>query len=110
MIPGLGKVNPRKMQQMMKQMGISMSQLEDVEEVVIRTPTRELVFASPDVLIMDARGVKTYQITGTPEERPRIPGEDVQLVMEQTGKSEEEARKALQESGGDIAQAILNLK
>jgi nascent polypeptide-associated complex subunit alpha len=36
-----------------------------------------------------------------------IPEEDVRLVADQTGKSMEEAKKALEETGGDLAKAIL---
>jgi len=39
-----------------------------------------------------------------------MPEEDVRLVADQTGKSLEEARKALEESGGDLAKAILLLQ
>jgi nascent polypeptide-associated complex subunit alpha len=35
--------------------------------------------------------------------------EDIKLIMEQTGKSEAEVRKALQETNGDLAEAILKL-
>ncbi len=115
MFPGLGKgVNPRKMKQMMKQMGISMSEIEDVEEVIIRTADSEIVFTDAAVAVMEAQGTTTYQLTGTPHERERvrelvIPDEDVALVIEQTGADEDAARTALTESGGDLADAILKL-
>ena len=41
---------------------------------------------------------------------PEISEEDVRLVAEQAGVSLEEARKALEEAGGDIAAAILLLQ
>ena len=52
MFPG-GGMDDRKMQQMMKQMGIDMQEL-DAEEVVIRTPDEELVFTDADVQRMAA--------------------------------------------------------
>jgi nascent polypeptide-associated complex subunit alpha len=61
---------------------------------------------------MDAAGTKTYQLMGTPHERARelaIPDEDVQLVIEQTGASEGVAREALEDAGGDLADAIMRL-
>lgn len=113
MIPGLGKgINPRKMATMMKQMGIDINELENVEEVIIRTSEKDIIVRDAQVTEMDARGVKTYQVAGTPEEVPReseIPDEDVKLVMEQTQSGEDEARKALTESKGDIAAAIMKL-
>jgi len=39
-----------------------------------------------------------------------VPEEDVRLVADQTGKSLEEARKALEECEGDLAKAILLLQ
>jgi nascent polypeptide-associated complex subunit alpha len=54
----------------------------------------------------------TYQIIGNPREVPReipIPQEDVNLVAGQTGKSQDEARAALKETDGDLAEAILKL-
>ncbi|HIH37128.1 MAG TPA: nascent polypeptide-associated complex protein [Methanocellales archaeon] len=112
MFPGMRGMNPQKLKQMMKQMGIDIKEIEGVEEVIIRTTDREIVFRDADVTIMDARGVKTYQIAGTPEECPReeIPAADVQLVIEQTGVSEMEAKAALKEVKGDLAEAIMNLK
>ncbi len=113
MFPGLGKgLNPRKMASMMKQMGIDMSEVENVEEVVIRTSEKDIVFKDAEVTIMDARGIKTYQVVGTPHEVPReakIPDDDVKLVIEQTKSNEADARRALEETKGDIAAAILKL-
>ncbi|MCZ7397684.1 MAG: nascent polypeptide-associated complex protein [Candidatus Methanoperedens sp.] len=113
MFPGLGKgINPRKMASMMKQMGIDINELENVEEVIIRTPEKDIVFKDAEVTIMDARGTKTYQVVGTPHEVPRemkIPDEDIKLVMEQAKSSDSDARNALKETKGDIAAAILKL-
>ncbi len=113
MFPGLGRgLNPRKMASMMKQMGIDINEIENVEEVIIRTPEKDIVFKDAQVSIMDARGMKTYQVVGTPQEVAReakIPDEDIKLVMEQTKSGENEARSALRETKGDIAAAILKL-
>ena len=95
---------------MMKQLGISIDELENVEEVRIRTSDLELIFREPDVIIMNAQGIKTYQISGVPEERPLIPQEDVKMVMEQTGADESTARSALEKAEGDLAKAIMELK
>ncbi|KCZ70648.1 Nascent polypeptide associated complex NAC [Candidatus Methanoperedens nitroreducens] len=113
MFPGLGRgMNPRKMASMMKQMGIDINEIENVEEVIIRTPEKDIIFKDAEVTIMDARGMKTYQIVGTPQEVAReikIPEDDIKLVMEQTSSSENDARNALKETKGDIAEAILKL-
>ncbi|MEJ2272839.1 MAG: NagC family transcriptional regulator, partial [Candidatus Bathyarchaeota archaeon] len=44
------------------------------------------------------------------DEGPAIAEEDVQLVADQTGKSLEDARRALESSDGDLAKAILLLQ
>jgi nascent polypeptide-associated complex subunit alpha len=68
---------------------------------------------------MDAQGSKMYQIIGTPVKRPRTePGlepeisisqEDVEIVMGKAGCSEAEAKAALTETEGDLAEAIFRL-
>ncbi len=114
MFPGIGGrgMNPAKVKQMMKQMGINITEIDDVEQVIIRTATKDIVFNDANVSIMNAQGTDTYQVVGTPEEVAReleIPDDDVRLVTEQAGVSEEEAREALKDANGDLAEAILAL-
>ena len=100
-------------------MGITQEEMEDVEEVVIRTKRKELVFKDAMVTSVSMQGQVTYQIIGNPEERERAAeggsedvasvDEDVKLVMSQTDCSEEEARKALEECDGAPAEAILKI-
>ena len=107
-----GRMNPRQMNQMMKRLGITVKEIENVQKVIIQTDTKEYIFENADVSMMDAQGQKTYQITGKPrivEKKEGIPKEDIDLVVEQTGKSVEEAKKALEETKGDIAEAIMKL-
>lgn len=128
-------MNPRKMEQMMKQMGIDVTEI-DATEVVIRTEDEDLVFDSPEVTRMDAQGQQTYQIVGEPskraavessestaetakavasepaddEEAGGIPESDVQIVAQRAGVSESEAREALEATDGDLAAAISQLE
>ncbi len=104
-------ISPKRLNQMLKQTGISVEELDDVEEVVIRRADTELVFSEPTVTIMEAQGTRVYQISGTPEEhvRTRISDDDVKLVMEKAGCSEADARAALEEANGDLADAISKL-
>ena len=107
-----GRINPKQMNQMMRKLGISVKEIENVEKVTIQTNTKEYVFDGAEVTIMDAQGQKTYQIVGKPrivERKEEIPKEDIELIMEQTGKTAEEAEKALEETKGDIAEAIMKL-
>ena len=119
MMPGM---NPRQMQQMMKKMGITTEEL-DATEVIIRTRTKELHIKDPAVVKMVVKGSTTYQVEGNAVTRelgessepvatsgPVIPEEDIQLVAMQANVSEDEARKALEETGGDLAEAIVKLQ
>lgn len=119
---GGGGLNPRKMKQMMKQMGIDVEEL-DAHEVVIKTDEADLVFEDPQVTQMDAQGQQTYQIVGEPERREpaggaaedeetdsAIPDADVEIVAQRTGASEAAAREALEETDGDLAAAVERLE
>ncbi|MDB2224777.1 nascent polypeptide-associated complex protein [Halorubrum ezzemoulense] len=134
---GGGGMNPRKMKQMMKQMGIDVEEL-DAERVVIETADGDdLVFDGAQVTKMDAQGQETYQIVGSPDavadaggaaaveggadasaieaedaadEDDGIPEEDVRLVAEQAGVSKDDAREALEAANGEPARAISDLQ
>ncbi|MBO4246989.1 nascent polypeptide-associated complex protein [Halomicrobium sp. IBSBa] len=128
---GGGGLNPRKMKQMMEQMGIDMEDI-DAEEVIIRTPDKELYFTDAEVQLMEAQGQSTYQVVGEPEERALeagddgesesdtsaddatgdsgIPDDDVELVAMRAGVDEETAREALEAEDGDLAGAVERLE
>ena len=109
MLPGM---NPRKMKQMMKQLGMDIKPIEDVQEIVITTPTGRYVFDQAEVAIMKMQGSVTWQITGEPrfeEGEAVIPDEDVALVAEQASVTPDAAKAALAHTKGDIAEAILRL-
>ena len=128
-------MDPRKMEQMMKQMGIDMDEL-DAESVVIVTEDEELVFDAPQVTKMDAQGQETYQIVGSPDTHQvaagddaelaagdadtaeadaadadtGIPDDDVELVAERAGVPPSTARETLASVDGDLAAAISELE
>ncbi len=109
MIPGM---NPRKMKQMMKQIGMDVKPIEDVQEIIIRTASGNYIFDDAEVVQMKMQGMTTWQLSGEArfeENAPEIPDEDVTLVAEQAGVSADAARDALLASKGDIAEAILKL-
>jgi nascent polypeptide-associated complex subunit alpha len=108
-----GRINPRQMNQMMKRLGINVKEIENVKRVLIETDSLEYIFEDAEVTMMDAQGQKTFQIIGKPRivsKKDEIPKEDIDLVIMQTGKSFNEAKKALEETKGNIAEAILKLK
>ena len=60
----MARTPSRRLRRMMKQMGLKMDTLTDVEEVVIRGRDREIVIEEPIVAVLDMRGERVYQITG----------------------------------------------
>jgi nascent polypeptide-associated complex subunit alpha len=110
---------------MMKQMGMKMDELGDIQTVILQGKDREIVIEGAAVTSINVQGQKMYQIAGgketsrkpeaaaeaVAEEQPlEIPEEDVLLVAQQANVSMEKARAALEQSGGDLAQAILMLQ
>ncbi len=111
MFPG---INPRKMQQMMKQMGIQQVEIP-ATEVIIKTETKEIHIVNPSVSKVNAMGQETFQISGEIQEHelstaPEISAEDVKTVMEQAEVDEKTARAAIEEANGDLAEAIISLQ
>ncbi len=118
-------VNPRQVKQAMRKLGIETEDLEDVQDVVIRTKNKQYVITGASVTIMTAQGQMTYQITGETEILPLsqtptssksaapipsvVPEEDIKLVMSQTGASREKAIEALKATDGQPAEAIIKL-
>ena len=110
MFPGM---NPRKMNQMMKKMGVSQVEI-DATEVIIRTREKEIVIMNPSVSKVNMMGQQTYQVVGEEQERPLsskpdLSDDDIKTVMDQAGVDEDTARKAIEDAEGDLAQAIMNL-
>ncbi len=116
------RVNPREQRRMMQRMGMNMDSMPDVEQVIIKTNSKEIVVEQPEVAILEMQGQKIFQVIGgkVTERAPQsatasapkvtVSEEDVKLVADQTGKSVEEARNALEECEGDLAKAILLLQ
>jgi nascent polypeptide-associated complex subunit alpha len=118
------RINPREQKRMMQRMGMNMETVEDVQQVIIRTADKDIVIDEPEVAILQVQGQKMYQVIGgqvseqAPSQRqagsaaaqPTFSEEDVRLVADQTGKSPQKAKEALQECGGDLAKAILLLQ
>ena len=118
------RMNPRDAKRMMQRMGMNMDTVGDVQQVIIRTAEKDIVIDEPEVAILQVQGQKMYQVIGgqvseqAASQRqtagkaaaPAYSEEDVQLVADQTGKSLEKAKEALQEADGDLAKAILLLQ
>jgi nascent polypeptide-associated complex subunit alpha len=107
---------------MMQRMGMNMDSVPDVEQVIIKTVSKYITIEQPEVAILEMQGQKIFQVIGgkltekAPERtaasvsKTSVSEADVQLVADQTGKSVDEAREALEECEGDLAKAILLLQ
>jgi nascent polypeptide-associated complex subunit alpha len=102
---------------MMQRMGLNMDSMPDVQQVIIKTSNKEITIEEPEVAMLEMQGQKIFQVTGgkitekaAEQKMLGVAEEDVRLVADQTGKSMEEARRALEESQGDLAKAILLLQ
>lgn len=105
-----GGINPSKIQGMMKKMGISQEKLK-VNRVIFEMDGKNLVIENPAVIKVVMQGQKTYQVSGqeSEEEAEKFSKEDIEMVMEKTGKGLEEVTKSLEKNDGDIASAIIDL-
>lgn len=104
MFPGMN-MDPKKMKKAMKQMGINTEEIE-ADEVVIKKSNGNIVINNPQVSKVKMQGQEIFQVQGDASEESK---EDIKTVMEQTSCSEEDAKKALEETG-DIAKAIMKLQ
>jgi len=110
----LRRVSPREARRMMQRMGLSMNPM-DVQEVILRTKEKEITIENPEVAVLEVQGQRIFQVVGgeitekTIETKITIPEADVQLVAQQAKVSLDQARAALKQTNGDLAQAILLL-
>jgi nascent polypeptide-associated complex subunit alpha len=95
-------------------MGVSMDQIEGVEEVIIRMPDKDLVIRNAQVSEMKMKGNRFFQVMGEDveermRERPKYTRDDVLLVAQQANVTEAKAEHALKDTDGDLAKAIMQL-
>ncbi|MGC9181134.1 nascent polypeptide-associated complex protein [Thermogladius sp. KZ2Tp1] len=117
MIPGF---SPRELKRALKRMGLDVEELSGVEKVEFYLKDRRIVIESPQVVVIKSKNQTVFQVVGEAKEETTgkeqreavvaVNEEDVEFVASQAGVSKEEARRALMETKGDIAEAILRLK
>ena len=112
MFPG---INPKKMQAMMKQMGIAQEEI-NAERVIIECHDRKIIIENPSIVKVKMQGQENCQISGDikeieePEDDETTKfEEDVKTIMEKVGCLDQEARDALEKTDGDLTEAILKL-
>lgn len=111
MFPGM---NPREMQKAMKRLGIKQEEI-DAELVIIKTAGKDLIISNPQVSKVNMMGQESIQVIGDiteveKSEEAEINEDDIATVMDQTGCTKEEAMEALEQSKGNLAEAILKLQ
>jgi nascent polypeptide-associated complex subunit alpha len=118
-IPIMKGLSGREALRLMQKMGVKIEELNNVEKVEIKMGEKKIIIENPKVAAIKLQGQTMYQIIGNEIKEIKIEEqkiketvleEDVKLVAEQAGVSFEEAKKALEAAGGDLAQAILSLK
>lgn len=102
------------MRRMLDRMGLEMKEVNNVQEVIIKTDTKEIIIVKPAVTEMKAKDSSIFQVVAESyEERelevPVFSQEDIALVAQQANVTPEEATQALTEAKGDLARAILLL-
>ncbi len=109
-------VDPRTLKRMMESMGMKNTEI-DAKRVIIEGVEKDIIIDNPSVTMIEMQGNRSFQVVGEVSERTKekeameITKDDIEMVKEQAGISDDEAaRKALEETGGDIAEAILKLK
>ena len=104
----------RQMRRMMDKMGLDMEEIPNVQEVIIKTDKKEIIIPKPSVTEMKSKENSIFQVIAESFEEKELEvqifsEDDIMLVCQQANCNEEQARDALSESKGDIAQAILKL-
>ncbi|MEM4133801.1 MAG: nascent polypeptide-associated complex protein [Candidatus Micrarchaeia archaeon] len=104
------QIDPRQLQRMMKQMGIDTEEIS-ANRVIIEQDDKKIILNNPKIIKINAKGDISFQISAEEiKEEMMVSKEDIELVSNQAGVDEETARKALEESNGDVAEAIMRLK
>jgi nascent polypeptide-associated complex subunit alpha len=107
MMPGM---DPKGMAKMMAQMGIKTTEIDAAKVTIELKEGGKLVVFEPNVVQIEMKGEKSFQISGKVQEEQDAGEDDIKMVMEAAGCSREEAQNALRETNGDIAEAIIRLK
>jgi len=103
-------MDPRKMQEAMKQMGIAQENIP-AKKVIIEKEGSNIIIENPSIVKIKIQGQESFQISGDVREEneiKEISEQDIKTVMEKTGTSEEQARETLERTQ-DLAESILEL-
>ena len=104
-------INPKQMQAMMKQMGIKQEEIDASKVTIEKNDGGKIIINDPSIQKINMQGNVSFQISGdiSEETAELFSQDDVKTVMEKTGVSKDDAIKALENSSGDLAEAIMEL-
>lgn len=111
MLPG--RINPRQLRSLMRQLGIEIEELKNVKEVLITFENGEkLCFPNPSVTVIKSQEGEMFQVVGKYEiirekSSEEFTEEDIKIVMEKANVSRDKAIEALKKAGGNPAEAIM---
>lgn len=105
-------LDPNQLRGLMKNVGMDKMK---ANKVIIERDGKDIIIRNPQVMKVSMRGEESFQISGKVEKIEQgasksYKEEDLELIMEKTGASKDEAEKALQENGGEVAKAIMELQ
>lgn len=103
-----GGLDPKKMQAVMKKMGISQEEIDADEVIIKKSAGDEILIKNPSVMKVKMQGNESFQISGEILEKLGSSEEDIKTIIEKTNATEEQAKAALEKTG-DLAEAILEL-
>jgi len=106
MFPNL---DPKKMQAVMKQLGMSQEEIPASKVIIEKEDGNKLIIKNPQVAMIKIKGQESFQITGDiSEEENKFSEKDIEVVMQKTNCTRKKAEEVLEETG-DLAEAILKL-
>ncbi len=109
----LGGLNPKKMQALMKQMGMSQNEIPTSRVIIEKEDNSKIIIENPSVTKITMQGQETFQVVGNAveveSEEEKFSEEDIKTVIEKTSCTREQAEKVLESTNGDLAEAILEL-
>ena len=111
MMPGMNGLDPKKMNAIMKQLGMKQEDIASSRVIIEKEDGGRIIINNPSVTKISMQGQESWQITGDAREetiKVEISKEDIKTIMQKTGCSEKQAKSALEKTG-DLAEAILEL-
>lgn len=108
---GMPGMNSKKMQAMMKQMGINQEEIDASRVIIEKNSGEKTIIENPSVQKITMQGQESFQVSGDIREESaeeEISEEDIQTIVDKTNCSEEKARETLERTG-DLTETIMEL-